>query len=279
VSEHGDRPSIGDNGSFAGTTALLTGATGGIGLAIARTLAGAGAQLILSGRRADVLEQLSRELGARTVQCDLGYREEVASLGELAVAAGVELLVSNAGLPASGELVDLSQEQADRMLEVNLRAPIALARTLAPQMIAAGRGHMVFVSSLMGKAATPAAPIYIASKFGLRGFALGLRTDLARHGVGVSVVLPGFVRDAGMFADADVRLPVGVGTCSPQDVADAAVRAVTRNRAEIAVAPVGVRLGASFASVAPTVAAAVSKRLGSERIAGEMVRAQLDKRD
>ncbi len=279
MSGHGAGPAIGDSGTFAGTTVLVTGATGGIGLAIARTLAGAGAQLILTGRRADVLEQLSGELGARTIQCDLGSRDEVASLGEQAAAAGVELLVSNAAMPASGELVDLSQEQSDRMLEVNLRAPIALARALAPAMVAAGRGHMVFVSSLMGKAPAPAAPIYIASKFGLRGFALGLRTDLARHGVGVSVVLPGFVRDAGMFADADVRLPVGVGTCSPQEVADAAVRAVTRNRAEISVAPVGIRLGASFASVAPTVAAAVSKRLGSERIAGEMVRGQLDKRD
>ena len=92
-------------------------------------------------------------------------------------------------------------------------------------------------------------------------------------------MLPGFVRDAGLFADANVRLPPWVGTCSPQDVADAVVRAVTRNRAEVAVAPVSVRLGASFASVAPTIAAAVSKRLGSERIAGEMVRGQLDKRE
>ncbi len=182
-------------------------------------------------------------------------------------------------MPASGELVDLTQAQIDRMLEVNLRAPIALARTLAPAMIAAGRGHMVFMSSLLGKAATPAASLYFATQVRPARVRTRHAEDLARHGVGVSVVLPGFIRDAGMFADADVRLPAGVGTSSPQDVADAVVRAVTRNRAEIEVAPVSVRLGASFASVAPTVAAAVSKRLGSERIADEMVRGQLDKRD
>ena len=88
------------------------------------------------------------------------------------------------------------------MLEVNLRAPIALARALAPAMIARGSGHIVFISSLAGKAAAPASSIYSATKFGLRGFALGLREDLRPHGVGVSVVLPGFIRDAGMFADA-----------------------------------------------------------------------------
>ena len=74
-------------------------------------------------------------------------------------------------------------------------------------MIDRGHGHLVFISSLSGKVASPASSIYSATKFGLRGFALGLREDLAPHGVGVSVVLPGFIRDAGMFAEAAVKLP------------------------------------------------------------------------
>ena len=258
--------------------ALVTGATGGIGQAIARALHERGSRLLISGRRADVLEPLADELGVQALTCDLSSREDVARLCEAAVAAGVDVLVANAALPASGELTDLTPEQIDRILEVNLRAPIALARALAPLMIDRGHGHMVFISSLSGKVAAPASSLYSATKFGLRGFALGARADLRPHGVGVSVVLPGFIRDAGMFSDADVALPRGVGTRSPQDVAVAVIRAVTRNRAEVEVAPIGLRLGASFASVAPELAAAVSRRLGSERVAADMAEGQRDKR-
>ena len=122
------------------------------------------------------------------------------------------MLVANAALPASGELDDLALEQIDRILEVNLRAPIALARALTPLMIDRGHGHMVFLSSLSGKVASPASSLYSATKFGLRGFALGARADLRPHGIGVSVVLPGFIRDAGMFSDSGTVLPRGVGT-------------------------------------------------------------------
>src|SRR5437868_13136035 len=104
------------------------------------------------------------------------------------------------------------------MLEVNLRAPISLAHSLVPSMSTRQSGHMVFISSLNGRVATPATSIYAATKFGLRGFALGLRQDLRPHGVGVSVVMPGFVSKAGMFADAGVKLPPGVGTRSPAQV-------------------------------------------------------------
>jgi uncharacterized protein len=157
---------------------------------------------------------------------------------------------------------------------VNLRAPIALARALTPGMTARRRGHLVFISSLQGKAATPVASIYCAAKFGLRGFALALREDLRGDGVGVSVVLPGFIRDAGMFADAHVSLPPGVGTRSPEDVARAVVDAIERDRAEVDVAPLPLRLGSAVASVAPALSAAVSRRLGSDQIAARIVAGQ-----
>src|SRR6202012_2061279 len=102
-----------------------------------------------------------------------------------------------------------------------------------PTMVARRRGHLVFISSLNGKAATPATSIYAAAKFGLRGFALCLREDLRPHGVGVSTVLPGFIRDAGMFATPNVELPRGVGPRSPDDVAAAVVKAIEHNRAEV----------------------------------------------
>lgn len=263
---------------LAGSTALVTGATGGIGHAIARSLAARGARLILTGRREGVLEQLASELGARALTCDLSSREAVARLGEEAVRARVEVLVANAALPATGLLVDLTQEQADQILEVNLRAPIALARTIAPAMIERGRGHLVFISSLSGKVASPASSLYAATKFGLRGFALGIREDLRPYGVGVSTILPGFIRDAGMFSDADVTLPRGVGTRSPQNVADAVIRAIDDDRAELDVAPLGLRIGAAFGSLAPELAAAASRRMGSGRIAADMAAGQSDKR-
>jgi short-subunit dehydrogenase len=255
---------------------LITGATGGIGLAIARAFADRGATLVISGRRSEILDPLAAEVRGRAVVSDLGRREDVERL--VAEAGEIDVLVANAALPASGVLTELTQEQIDRMLEINLRAPIALARAIAPQMVDRGGGHMVFVSSLAGKAAAPASSIYSATKFGLRGFALGLREDLRPHGVGVSVVLPGFISDAGMFADANVELPRGVGTRTPEHVADGVVRAVERNRAEVEVAPLGLRLGAGFASVAPELAASVQRKIGGGRVASELAAGQTDKR-
>ena len=262
--------------SLAAGRVLLTGATGGIGTAIARAFSSRGATLVLSGRRRDVLEPLAAEVGGRAVVCDLARREELDRL--LAEVDEIDVLVANAALPASGELTDLTQEQIDRMLEVNLRAPIALARALAPALVSRRRGHMVFVSSLAGKAASPASSIYSATKFGLRGFALGAREDLRPHGVGVSVVLPGFISNAGMFADAGVELPRGVGTRSPEQVAEAVIRAIERDRAEVEVAPLGLRLGAGFASVAPALAAGVQRKIGGGRVAADLAASQADKR-
>jgi short-subunit dehydrogenase len=253
----------------------LTGATGGIGNAIARAVAARGAQLVLTGRRTEVLEPLAAELGATAVGCDLAERDQVDRL--IAEAGQVDVLIANAAHPASGLFTEFDQQKIDQLLEVNLRAPIALARALAPPMVARHGGHMVFISSLAGKAASPASAIYSATKFGLRGFALGAREDLHPHGVGVSVVLPGFIRDAGMFADAEVELPRGVGTRTPEQVAAAVVRAVERDRAEIEVAPLALRLGAGLASVAPGLAAAASRRMGSDKIAGDVAAGQQHK--
>jgi uncharacterized protein len=156
-------------------TVLLTGASGGIGQAIARAIVRRDAELILSGRRVEVLEPLAAQLravqpGVRVIACDLADRREVARLAEQA--GPVDVLIANAGMPAGGLLVELSQESIDRMLEVNLRAPIALSRALAPGMVQRGRGHIVLISSLQGKAAVPVSSVYSATKFGLRGFAL-----------------------------------------------------------------------------------------------------------
>jgi short-subunit dehydrogenase len=255
---------------------LVTGATGGIGQAITRAFAARGATLLLSGRRADVLEPLAEETGGRALVCDLASRSDV---NRLIVEVGeVDVLVANAALPASGSLLDYEQQAIDRAIEVNLRAPIALARGLAPAMVQRGRGHLVFISSLSGKAASPASSLYSATKFGLRGFALSLREDLRGADVGVSVVLPGFIRHAGMFADSGACLPVGVGTRTPEQVAAAVIEAIERDRAEVDVAPRAMRIGAALAGVAPELSAAVSRRLGSHKIAAVVAGGQREKR-
>ncbi len=247
---------------LAGSTALLTGATGGIGGAIAGALGARGTRLLLSARREAELAQMAEQLGARAVVSDLAVAADVDRLAAEALDAGVDVLVANAAHPATGMLAALTQDEIDLILDVNLRAPIELARILAPAMVERGRGHLVFISSLSGKSAQPASSLYSATKFGLRGFGLALREDLRGSGVGVSVVAPGFIRDAGMFVKTGVKLPPGVGTRTPQDVAAAVIRAIEGDRAEIDVAPLSLRLGSAAASVAPGPAGWVSSKLG-----------------
>jgi short-subunit dehydrogenase len=263
---------------LAGQTALVTGATGGIGNAIAHALHERGARVLLSGRRGDVLEALAERLGARAevLVADLAMREGPSQLAE--AAGAVDVLVANAALPASGRVEDFDPEQIDRALDVNLRAPIQLTRALLPGMLERGHGHVVLVSSLSGKAASARSSIYSATKFGLRGFASGLREDAEQKGVGVTVVFPGFVSDAGLFADSGVRLPRWVGTRTPEQVAAALVRGIERERAEVDVAPLGLRIGTHMAALAPVTAARIQRRLGSERIADALADAQRGKR-
>ena len=262
--------------NLAGSSVLLTGATGGLGHAIARRLRAAGAELVLTGRRTEVLEPLAAETAARSLAVDLADADAVARLA--AECADVDVLVANAGLPGTGQLSSFSVEEIDRALAINLRAPMVLARVIGERMVARRSGHMVFMSSLAGKVGTPRSSVYSATKFGLRGFAQSLREDLRPSGIGVSAIFPGFVRDAGMFHDTGTKLPPGIGTVAPDAVAEAVVRAIERNRGEIDVAPVSLRAGAIAAGLAPDLAASVSRRLGGPRVAEQHVAMQRDKR-
>jgi short-subunit dehydrogenase len=262
--------------NVSGRTALVTGATGGLGQAIARRLAAAGARLVLSGRRADVLESLAQELGATVATADLCDAASVRALA--ADHPDVDILIANAGLPASGGLQSFTEEQIDRALLVNLRAPIMLAHALVPAMVARGSGHIVVMSSLSGKAPAAGTSIYSATKFGLRGFAGALRAELHGSGVGVSAIFPGFIRDAGMFEDAGVTLPRGTGTKSPEHVAKATLRAIERNKGEIDVAPVALKVGATISGFAPELSATVTRKAGGDAVAAQFEAGQLDKR-
>lgn len=264
---------------LAGKTALLTGATGGLGRAIAQALASRGVKLALSGRKAEALEALAAELpgeGHRVLPADLG---EAGAAEKLAAEAGsIEILLANAGLPASGRLPEYSSDQLAKALRVNLEAPMFLARAVEPQMIERAQGHMVFVSSLSGKSPTPLSSIYNATKFGLRGFALGLRADLDPLGIGVSLVSPGTIREAGMYADSGAKPLPGLGTGSPQQVADAVIKAIEQNKAEIGVAPVRQRVLAHFSLLTPAFSVKVAGAGMGQKAAANVAKGQLDKR-
>jgi short-subunit dehydrogenase len=263
---------------LGGKSVLLTGATGGLGVAIADSLAGRGAKLVLSSRKPEQLAELVSGLpgeGHRTIASDLA--EDGEALHLLAQAGDVDVLVANAGLPASGRLDGFSQEEIGRALRVNLESPIRMARELAPGLVERGSGHLVFLSSLSGKAATARASLYAATKFGLRGFALCLREDLRGSGVGVSVVSPGTIRSAGMFADSGVAAPVLMGTGTPDQVAAGVVSAIERNRSEVTVAPLRQRALSRFAINAPELSGRIAGEMAT-RVADEIARGQTDKR-
>ena len=259
-----------------GTLALVTGANGGIGSAIARALHAAGADVVVTGRRANAVRTLADSIGARTVLADLS---DPASVVRCIDEAGpIDILVANAALPSSGPLTDFEPEQIDRALDVNLRAPIMMARTAARSMLERRRGPIVFISSVSGKVAAPGTSIYSATKFGLRGFALGLREDLHGTGVGVTTIFPGFIRNAGMFADTNVTLPRGVGTRSPEQVAEAVLRAIHDNPAEITVAAFEQSLGALLAGISHPLVTSIQRRFGGTTVAEQIAAAQAHKR-
>ncbi len=258
------------------TTALVTGANGGLGTAIARALKKAGAQVILSGRKPEALEALAKELGARVVLADLQDNAQVERM--LAEVGPVDILVANAALPCSGELKEFTVEQIDRALDVNLRVPILMARALAPKMVENKRGQLIFINSISGKLATSATSLYNATKYGLRGFALAMRAELAPHNVGVSTIFPGFIREAGMFAQTGIELPAGVGTRSPEDVANGVLYAVRSNPAEVSVAALSQRFGAFVGVFSFDFITWIQRAAGGDKVASQLVEKQKHKR-
>jgi short-subunit dehydrogenase len=264
-----------------GKTLLLSGATGGIGRAIAEELARHGALLVLSSRKEEELGRLAQSIpgGAerhRTVVADLA---EPGAAEELVEGAGdVDGMVANAALPASGKLEHFSSEEVKRAIRVNFESPILMGRAIATRLAEKGEGHLVFISSLSGKVGSPGAALYSSTKFGLRGFAFALREDMQPHGVGVSIVSPGFVRGAGMWADAEVEPPPMIGTTTPEKVARAVVRVIERNRNEITVAPLRQRFLAEIGYRHPEISARLQRRGGAEQIAADLAAGQSDKR-
>ena len=262
---------------LSGQLVLLTGASSGLGPVIARRLRRKGVRFVLSARRKPELDALSEELGdSRVIPADLSLPGETERLA--AECGPVDVLLANAGIPASGRLDDLDVAQIDRGLQVNLRSPIVLANLLAPGMVERHRGHLLFMSSIAGKMPTPGFSIYNATKFGLRGFAHALRQELRGTGVGVSVVCPTFVTGDGMFAETGLKAHPMAGAVPSEAVAEAVLTAIIRNRAEIDVAPMSTLAGLKMAAVAPRFAESVMRRAGAASMGVELAAKQRHKR-
>ncbi len=185
---------------LTGRRALVTGASGGIGAAIARALHAAGAHVALSGTRAGPLGALAAELGERAVvlTADLADPKAVEDLAERTLSAlgGLEILVNNAGITRDQLLLRLSDADWQAVLDVNLTAAMRLARAALRPMIRARWGRIVNIGSVVGATGNPGQANYAAAKAGLVGFSKALAAEVASRGITVNVVAPGFITTA-----------------------------------------------------------------------------------
>jgi short-subunit dehydrogenase len=221
----------------------------------------------------EALNQLASELdGARVVPADLSSMADVERLAR--EAGDVDILVANAALTAAGELEMVEPREIVDTLAVNLQAPMLLTRLLVPGMRARGDGHVVLLASIAGKIASPDYPVYTTTKFGLRGFALALRPSLKGTGVGVSLVSPTFVSDAGMWAVTGRKAHPLAGETRPDDVADAVVKAIRSNRVEVNVMPLSTHISSRLAGALPELVMEVGERTGGSRVPEDAIAKQ-----
>ncbi len=256
-----------------GRTAIVTGASRGIGPQIARALGREGMNIVLVARSAAGLEQVAAELGsagqhAIAVPADLSDHSTLDRIVEATEEqfGAVDLLVNNAGITATRRFETSSDEETAQIIDVNLTAGILLTKRVLPGMLERGRGHMVMIASLAGKVGSPYESVYAASKAGQIAFVQSLREELHGSGVGASVVCPGFVVESGMWADAGIsqgiRQPRLAGATTPGAVANAVVRAVQRDSAEVYVNSPPMRPMLVLGELSPRFRSWVLRRIG-----------------
>jgi short-subunit dehydrogenase len=239
-----------------GKTALITGASRGLGRHIARALAAQKTNLVLAARsRTELAETAAAISGVdvKIVATDVARRADLEKLA--ATAGAVDVLVNNAGIEIPCEFHRLPLEEMDRMLAVNLVSALTLTRLLVPGMLERKRGHIVNMASMAGKSGPPLAETYAVTKAGLIALVQSLRASYDGTGVSASAICPGFITDAGMFADRSARDGVAppkiLGSSKPEDVARAVVRAIRKDLPEVIVNPGPTRLMAAMAQLFP----------------------------
>ena len=228
--------------SVAGMTALVTGASSGIGAELARLLARRGARVALVARRADRLEALAAEIAraggeAHAIACDVADRDAVEQAAARARAqlGSITLLVNNAGYGGRRPFAEWPIEDIERMMRVNYLGAVYFTRALLPDMLAAGRGWLVFVASVAGRIGPPGESAYAASKFAMVGLAEAISLELDPAGIHVLTVCPGVVRTPFFSPEHLAQLPAMArrSVVEPADLAEAILAALARGHHEL----------------------------------------------
>jgi short-subunit dehydrogenase len=257
---------------LGGRTALVTGASGGLGTHIARRLAREGMNIAVSGRREDALAEVATELSALGVKavavpadlCDLERIDPLVEGVESALGP-IDVLVNNAGVESVGAFTSYTRKELTSMVDVNLTAPLLLTHRLAPGMLERGRGHVVFISSIAGKIGPAFSEPYAATKAGLVGLTQSLRAEYVDAPVGFSVVCPGFIAGDGMYErmlQEGHRSNRMMGETSTEKISEAVVRAIREDKAEILESGAPVRPMLAVAQIAPGLVERVAPRFG-----------------
>jgi short-subunit dehydrogenase len=251
-----------------GRTALVTGASRGIGTLIARELAAYGGHVVLTGRSAADLQAVTSQLAA--AGADVSFRPadltqpgaaEALVLAIVDQRGGIDLLVNNAGGDPLREFHTMTIEENLRILQLNLTAPLALSHAVLDGMLRQGHGHIVNISAMAGRVAFPYTEVYAAAKDGLIGFTRVLRSDYHARGVSASVLILGAIRGAGqgqrMLDEAGMKAPAYMAPAG--SVARAVVKAVTKDKAELIVMPGPGRLLRALLDYFPRLGPAINR--------------------
>ncbi len=274
--------------NLKGRTAILTGASKGIGVHVARALAKQGANLVLAARSASALEEVRKAVerqGVRAiaVPTDVGDRSALESLVERAMSefGAIDILVNNAGIELILEYHKLRPEEIEEMVRVNLLAPMHLTWLVLPGMLERRQGHIVNMSSLAGKAGPAYEEPYGATKAGLIGFTQSLRGTYRGSGVSASVVCPGFVEE-GMYAktkeEFGVTVPRLLGVSKPEAVASGVIRAIEKDLPEVIVNPGPIRPLLTMAAISPRLGEWMIDRIGAVAVFRKVAQLRADQR-
>jgi short-subunit dehydrogenase len=254
--------------TLGGKAIVLTGASQGLGVVMARALAAEGANLLLAARSEDKLKAVALAMPPGT-HVFTQVTDVTSAAGRSALLARatrefgpIDVLINNAGVEDLGIYAEQDPEVLRRIVETNLLAPMLLTREALPAMLKRGQGHVVNIASLAGRTGMPFGAAYSGSKGGLAEWSISLTGELRGSGVAVSVICPGFVAETGMFSRKDTRAPKSIGSSRPEAVAAAVLKVLRTRKVEVVVNPKPVRLLMALKALSPEAALAVGRRLG-----------------
>jgi len=263
--------------NLSGKNAILTGASKGLGVHIARALAKEGVNLVLTARSVDALEKVRDEMisynvKAEVIPADLMETNHIDSLiTEAEQKLGpIDILINNAGIEISSPFERFSPDDIQKMMTLNLTVPMLLTRGLLPGMLERNRGHIVNISSLAGKTGFPNETPYAASKAGLIMFTHSLRVELIGTKLNASVICPGFVSDDGMYARMEERagpVPKIMKPTTPEKVANGVVRCIKKNIPELIINPLPMKPLFMLQEAMPGIKTTLHKAFGTREYA------------